>query len=200
MNKEDYMTPKEASKKLGVHWQTLRNWDANGSIETIRTPGGKRMYNVKKYLIDNNLIKDIQNITSKKKICYCRVSTLNQKSNLQNQINLMKKKYPNHEIIQDVASGLNFNRPGLNKIISLALNKELEEVVVMYKDRLARFGFELIENIIKNSSQGKIVIINNNDESPEEELTKDLVSIINVFSAKLNGMRKYKNKLKENSS
>jgi len=106
----------------------------------------------------------------------------------------MKTKYPNYEIIQDIASGLNFNRTGLNKIINMALNKELEEVVIMYKDRLARFGFELIEMIIKESSNGKITIINNSDDSPEEELTKDLVSIINVFSAKLNGLRKYKNK------
>ena len=76
----------------------------------------------------------------------------------------------------------------------MSLNKELDEVVIMYKDRLARFGFELIETIIKEASNGKITIINQTDDSPEEELTKDLVSIINVFSAKLNGMRKYKNK------
>lgn len=71
----------------------------------------------------------------------------------------------------------------------------MNEVVIMYKDRLARFGFELIENIIKEASDGKITIVNTEDESPEEELTKDLVNIINVFSAKLNGRRKYKNKL-----
>ena len=76
----------------------------------------------------------------------------------------------------------------------MAINKEIDEVVVMYKDRLARFGFELIENIIKTASNGKIIIVNDTDDTPEEELTKDLVSIINVFSAKLNGMRKYKNK------
>lgn len=187
---EDYKTPKDASKILGVHWQTLRNWDANGTIETIRTPGGKRMYNVKKYLEINN--KNIE--LEKKKICYCRVSTLGQKSDLKHQIDLMQKKYPTYEIIHDIARGLNFNRPGLNKIIKMAINKEIDEVVIMYKDRLARFGYELIENIIKDTSNGKITILNQNDESPEDELTKDLVSIINVFSAKLNGMRKYKNK------
>jgi predicted site-specific integrase-resolvase len=194
---ENYKTPKDTSKILGVHWQTLRNWDANGRIETIRTPGGKRMYNVDKYLKDNNKLDEL-NITDKiitrKKICYCRVSTLGQKSDLIHQVELMKKKYPSYEIIQDIASGLNFNRPGLNKIITMSLNKELDEVVIMYKDRLARFGFELIETIIKEASNGKITIINQTDDSPEEELTKDLVSIINVFSAKLNGMRKYKNK------
>ncbi len=189
---EDYKTPKEASKILGVHWQTLRNWDANGTIETIRTPGGKRLYNVNKYLLENNKLEIVNNI--RKKVCYCRVSTLGQKSDLIHQIELMKNKYPNYEIIQDISSGLNFNRPGLNKIIQMAINKEIEEVVIMYKDRLARFGFELIENIIKMSSNGKITILNDIDDTPEEELTKDLVSIINVFSAKLNGMRKYKNK------
>lgn len=181
------MTPKDASKKLGVHWQTLRNWDANGMIETIRTPGGKRMYNVNKYLADNKKPEEAVVEIPKKKICYCRVSTLNQKSDLQHQIDLMKKKYPNNEIITDIASGLNFNRPGLNKIIKMALNKEVDEIIVTYKDRLARFGFELLENILKESSNGKITVLNNNDDSPEEELTKDLVSIINVFSAKLNG-------------
>jgi len=187
----DYKSPKEASKMLGVHWQTLRNWDINGTIETIRTPGGKRLYNVTKYLQEHT---DKTVKIARKKICYCRVSTLNQKSDLINQINLMKKNYPNYEIIQDIASGLNFNRTGLNKIIDLALNKEIEEIVITYKDRLARFGFELIEAIIKKSSNGKIIVVNDTDDSPEEELTKDLVSIINVFSAKLNGMRKYKNK------
>jgi predicted site-specific integrase-resolvase len=184
----DYKTPKEASKILGVHWQTLRNWDTSGRIETIRTPGGKRLYNVKKYLEDNGGKEE--NVIIKRKLCYCRVSTIGQKSDLIHQIELMKNEYPNHEIIQDIASGLNFNRPGLNKIIKMALNKEISELVVMYKDRLARFGFDLIEMIIKESSDGKIIVVN--DNSPEDELTKDLVSIINVFSAKLNGLRKYK--------
>jgi predicted site-specific integrase-resolvase len=188
---EDYKTPKEASKILGVHWQTLRNWDEKGMIDTIRTPGGKRLYNVKKYLATANIENKIIE-SPKKKICYCRVSTLAQKPDLLRQIESMKEKYPNYEIIQDIASGLNFNRPGLNKIIKMALNNEIDEVVVSYKDRLCRFGFELIEMILKESSNGKITVLNNTDDSPEEELTKDLVSIINVFSAKLNGMRKYK--------
>ena len=151
---QDYKTPKEASRILGVHWQTLRNWDTNGQIDTIRTPGGKRLYNVKKYLEENNKDEVIQ--IKKKKICYCRVSTLGQKSDLVHQIELMKKTYPNYEIIQDIASGLNFNRPGLNKILKLAINKEIDEIVVLYKDRLARFGFELIEYIINETSKSKI--------------------------------------------
>jgi len=104
----------------------------------------------------------------------------------------MKHKYPNNEIISDIASELNFNRSALNKIIKYALNGEINELIVAYKDRLARFGFDLINTIIKESSNGKIIILNSSDDFPQEELTKDLVSIINAFSAKLNGMRKYK--------
>lgn len=190
-NNNDYISPKDASKILGVHWQTLRNWDRNGLIDTIRSSGGKRFYNVNKYIEINGIH---QKNKIKKNICYCRVSSINQKSDLNNQIDYMKQKYPSYEIISDIASGLNFNRHGLNKIIKYALAGELNELVVAYKDRLARFGFELIYNIIKEGSNGNIIILNSYDESPQEELTKDLVSIINVFSAKLNGMRKYNNK------
>ena len=91
-------------------------------------------------------------IKLKRNICYCRVSSQNQKSDLDNQVQFMKDKYPTYEIITDIASGLNFNRLGLNKIIRMALNNEIDEVVVAYKDRLARFGVELIEMIIKESS------------------------------------------------
>lgn len=187
---EDFKTPKDASKILGVHWQTLRNWDTNGYIDTIRTPGGKRLYNVTKYLENNNGISH----TIKRNICYCRVSTVGQKSDLENQIIYMKEKFPHHEIISDIGSGLNFKRNGLTKIIKYALNKEINEVVISYKDRLCRFGYDLVEMIINFNSNGKIIVLNNNntDNNPEDDLTKDLVSIINVFSAKLNGMRKYK--------
>ena len=104
--------------------------------------------------------------------------------------------YPNHEIIKDIASGLNFKRKGLKKIIKLALDGELEEIVVAYKDRLCRFGFDLIKDLIEEYSYGKIIILNEKKMSPEEELTTDLVSIINVFSARLNGLRKYKKEIK----
>lgn len=105
----------------------------------------------------------------------------------------MKERYPDYEIISDIGSGLNFNRSGLNKLINYSLNREIGEVVVSYKDRLARFGIELIERII-NYSDGKLIILNSYDNSPQEELTKDLVLIMNVFSAKLNGSRRYTNK------
>lgn len=108
------------------------------------------------------------------------------------QIQYMKVNYPNYMIISEIASGLNFKRPKLTKIINWAIEGKINELIIAYKDRLARFGYELIENIIKTYSGGKITVINNKEMSPEEEITKDLVSIINVFSTRVNGLRKYK--------
>lgn len=198
--KGNYYTPKEASEKLGVHWQTLRNWEKQGKIKTIRSPGGKRYYDINNFIdkIENNQENVINNeeikITNKKKICYCRVSSHSQKKELENQIKYMSKKYPNHEILYDIGSGINFNRHNLNKIINYGIKNELEELAIAYKDRLCRIGYELIENILIEYSNTKIIIENDEIKSPEEELTTDLIEIITVFSSKLYGIRSYKSK------
>ena len=193
MDKNRYFPPKKACKILGVHYKTLYNWTEKKQIETIRTPGGKRLYNVNKYIEENVNIKKKE----KRNICYCRVSTYNQKDDLKRQIEYMKKKYPTYEIIKDIGSGLNFKRKGLKRIIKYAVNGEINELVIAYKDRLCRFGYELMEHIIEEYSNGTIVKLNEIKLSPTEEMTKDLVSIINVFSARINGLRKYKKKIKE---
>lgn len=110
----------------------------------------------------------------------------------------MENKYPTFEIISDIGSGLNFKRKGLIKIIDMAINGEIEVVVITYKDRLARFGYELIERIINNYSDGTIKVENSKEEqTPTEEISKDIISIMNVYVAKINGLRKYKTKLKK---
>lgn len=91
-------------------------------------------------------------------------------------------------------------RRKLQKIISLAIEGKIGEVVVAHKDRLVRFGFDMIENIINKYSNGKIIVINNDKLSPEEEITQDLLSIINVFSARVNGLRKYKKQIKKDEN
>ncbi len=119
------------------------------------------MYNVNKYLQS----KKILNINQvRRKICYCRVSSSKQKEDLKRQIDVMKQKYPNYEFISDIGSGLNMNREGLKKIIDYAITGEIETLVIAYKDRLARFGYELIERLIKDYSNGEIKI-----EYKEEE-------------------------------
>jgi len=201
MELPQFIGGKEASKILGVHERTLYLWDKANKIETIRTPGNKRLYNINKYLKDhlpiennNNINTDeLEHLNEKIKIVYVRVSSLSQKDDLLRQKQYMINKYPNHTLIEDIGSGLNFNRKGLRKIIKLAIAGKIEELVVAYKDRLTRFGFELIEDLIKEYSNGKIIIINQNKKiEPEEELIKDMLQIMNIFVAKMNGLRKYK--------
>jgi excisionase family DNA binding protein len=200
MEYKNFIGGKEASKKLGVHQRTLYQWEEKGHIETIRTPGGKRLYNVDKY-INNIQIKNDSNISEqvevlneegKINIVYVRVSSIGQKDDLKRQKDEMVKKYPKHLLIEDIGSGINFNRKGIRKIIKLAIEGKINELVVAYKDRLTRFGYELIEDLIKEYSNGKIIILNSKEEiEPEEELAKDVLQIMNVFVAKMNGLRKY---------
>ena len=205
--KGNYYTPKDASKKLGVHWQTLRNWEKQGKIKTIRSPGGKRYYDINNFMTDiennsdikenhNSDVKENKNI--RRKICYCRVSSYSQKPELENQIKYMTEKFPNHEILYDIGSGINFNRSNLNKIINYGIKNELEELAIAYKDRLCRIGYELIEKILIENSNTNIIIENDEIKSPEEELTNDLIEIITVFSSKLYGIRSYKSKKDKN--
>ena len=126
------------------------------------------------------------------------MSNRKQKEDLERQIKEMREKFPTHIIIEDIGSGLNYNRKGLQEIMEKAINGEIEEVIVAYKDRLTRFGYEMIEWLIEKYSGGKIIILNKEEEeTPVEELTKDIVSIMNVYVAKVNGLRKYKSKLKD---
>jgi len=205
---EKYVSGKEAKKILGVHTKTLYQWEEKKWIDTIRTPGNKRLYNVEKYLRENGKKAvnvnptDVDKIDDKGKeklnISYVRVSSINQKDDLERQKEMVAEKYPNHIMIEDIGSGINLNKRGIRKIIRLAIAGRINEVVVAYKDRLARFGYELIEELIKEYSDGKIIIMNmKDDREPEEELVSDVLAIMNIFVAKMNGLRKYKKKKKQ---
>jgi excisionase family DNA binding protein len=187
-----YKTKKESCEILGIHYHTLYKLAKNGEIESAKI-GSRQMYNIDKYMKDKKIEK-----TNKKRICYCRVSSQKQKEDLKRQIEYMEKKYPTYEIISDIGSGLNFNREGFNKIIDWGIKGEVEILVVAYKDRLTRFGYELIERIIKDYSNGEIKVENKKEEeTPEEEISKDIVAIMNIYVAKMNGLRKYKKEIKE---
>jgi predicted site-specific integrase-resolvase len=128
----------------------------------------------------------------KRKIIYGRVSSNGQKDDLDRQIEVLQNTYPSYELITDIGSGVNLNRKGLRKIIDMSIRGEIDEIVIVHKDRLCRFGYELIEDLIKKYSNGKITIINKpeNKES-QEELVEDVLQIMNIFVAKMNGLRKY---------
>jgi|SRR6478672_1259433 len=191
-----FYTSNQAAKLLNIHPNTLRSWEEKNIISSFRSSiTGHRRYNIQDFLLKRN--KEEPEII-KKNICYCRVSSRNQKEELTNQINYLKLIYPNHDIITDIASGLNYKRKGLQKILDLANKGLVTELVVTYKDRLCRFGFDLIEYII-NSSGGKILVLNQLETSPQEEMVKDLTSIIHVFSCRLYGLRRYKKTIKDAS-
>lgn len=186
---EKYITGIKASKILGVHKRTLYNQDKQKTIETIRTPGGKRLYNVKKFLMDNNYNFNI----TKKNIIYARVSSAGQQNDLNRQIKILKYKYPDYKLITDIGSGMNMNRKRLRKIIDYTIKGEINELVVVHKDRLCRFGYELIKDLLEKYSNGIIIIIEKKEnKEPKEELVEDVLQIMNIFVAKMNGMRKYK--------
>ena len=190
-----YVTAKEAKLALGVCTKTLQNYDKQGKIEVIRTVGDRRRYNLRKYLEENNL-EAINNL-NRKKILYCRVSSYDRKDDLDRQIKYLQNLYKDYEIISDIGSGINFKRKGLQKILDYAIKNELEEVVITYKDRLCRIGYELIEHIITTYSKGKITIVHEIKDDRNDEITKDLIEIITVYSSKIHGTRS--NKIEKNS-
>ena len=190
---------KEASEKLGVHQRTLYQWDKKGLIKVTRTPGGKRLYDVNKFLEENNLKQNNEELLESKdekfNICYIRVSTNGQKDDLERQREVMKHNYKDYLIIEDIGSGLNLNKKGLRKIINLAIKGKINKLVIAHKDRLVRFGYELIEDLIKEYSNGEIIVLNAKEyKKPEDELVNDVLQIMNVYVAKMNGLRRYTKK------
>ncbi len=193
-----FVSGKKASEILGVQRHTLYKYEREGLIKTIRSPGGKRFYNVKEFLEKNNIdIEYKENIKKKKKrnICYARVSSHSQKEELENQKNILKKVYPDYELLYDIGSGINFKRKNFLKIIEYGLNDKLETLVVTYKDRLCRIGYDLIDTLLKNT---EIKELYNNKKSPEEEVVNDLIEIITVFSSRVYGLRSYKDSITYN--
>jgi predicted site-specific integrase-resolvase len=161
---------------------TIKSWEQTGKIKAIRTPSGVRLFDKQSILAYFDQVQEAQ--TLKKNVIYCRVSSQHQKDDLQRQIDHLRSLYPDHQLVQDIGSGVNFKRKGLQTILELALKGDLGQLVVSYKDRLARFGFELIEWII-NKQGGQVLVLDSPpDQSTEQELAQDLLSIITVFNAR----------------
>lgn len=182
----------EAAKLLGVSVQTLRRWEREGELLPDRkSEGGTRYYNLDKLL-------GLQNIETDLTIAYARVSSHDQKDDLRRQaerleIYCMAKGWT-FEVIQDLGSGMNYRKRGLKRLLDLIINRRIKRLVLTHKDRLLRFGVELVFALCE-ARQVEVVIINQGDEvSFEEELAQDVLEIITVFSARLYGSRSHKNK------
>ena len=186
---ERLYTMKEASKLLGVHIRTIQKWDKAGKIRCVRTVGGKRM-------VPESEIKRILGIHEERKIIgYARVSSNTQKDDLERQIELIKsyarEKDWEIEILKDIGSGLKEDRRSFQKLLRMVMNKEISKVIAAYPDRLTRFGFKTLEQFFKSYGT-EIIVVNREEKTPQEELVKDLITIISHFAGKLYGMRSHK--------
>ena len=195
MKQEKLLTISEASKLLGVAKSTLRRWEEEGKlIPDVRTKGGQRRYKL------SSLLPEMKhkNSYNRKTIAYARVSSYDQKDDLERQKQVLEMYCASNgwdfEILSDLGSGINYNKKGLKTLINSIIDGEVGRLVITHKDRLLRFGAELIFAICE-AKEVEVVIINKGEDTTfEEDLAKDVLEIITVFSARLYGARSHKNK------
>lgn len=197
----NYYSIGKFAKLIGKTTQTLRNWDKGGILKPNHiTESGYRYYSQEQLNHFLGLKQEKQ--LNKKIIGYCRVSSDKQKDYLKTQIENVKTymfaKGYQFEIITDIGSGVDYNKKGLNQLINMVTNSEVDKIVVLYKDRLIRFGYELIKNLCDRYGTN-IEIIDNTKETEQEELVEDLIQIITVSSCGLEIKRanKVKKMIKE---
>jgi putative resolvase len=183
----------EASKLIGVAVSTMRRWESEGRLIPERTEGGHRRYD-RDALLNYKYHKENIKLT----VGYCRVSSSDQREDLSRQVKTVSDycaaKGYQFKIIQDLGSGLNYRKKGLKELIELICHKEIEKVVINYKDRLIRFGCEIIEQLCFINDVDIEIINYSEDKNHEEELVEDVLSVITVFSARLYGSRSHKTK------
>lgn len=185
----------KAAEELGVSRDTLRRWEAAGKIEVERTPNGHRRYDLAKL----HGVKPRPPLAGRPTLGYARVSSQDQRDDLIRQVALLESFCAangwSFEVIQDLGSGLNYNKKGLQQLIKRICSGQVGRLVLTHKDRLLRFGSELVFTLCE--VYGAEVVIINQGEQPlsiEEELAQDVLEIITVFSARLYGSRSPKNR------
>lgn len=169
----------KARKHYGVSNSTLRRWADRGRVPSKRTVGGHRVY---------GLSAAVQE--TKRRIVYCRVSSGKQKDDLARQISCMADQYPEHEIVRDIGSGINFKRPGLLSILGSVMQGRVQEVVVASKDRMCRFAFDLLQWIFQRNG-AQLLVLHDEDKTPDQDFTEDILAVMQVFSCRWNGKRRY---------
>ncbi len=184
----------DACRILGVKQGILRKWDADGQIKSIRTPGGMRLFDIAS--IDTSSVLKAKEKEDPVVVLYSRVSSSKQKDDLERQREYLQSNLPDEysrcklDHVQDIGSGLNFKRPGLLQVLGRVKSGGVSTIVVASRDRLARFGFELIEWLCTEFGT-KLVVLDPEDSTPESELGKDLMSIVQVYCCRWNGKRRY---------
>ncbi|MHB8628204.1 MAG: IS607 family transposase [Aggregatilineales bacterium] len=186
-----YVRLREACERTGLHPHTLRKYADTGIIRAIRTSAGQRLFDIDSFVGDQHPAHQI---------VYARVSSPKQQDDLEQQIAYLKAKAPGVEVITDIGSGLNFERKGLNALLERCLQGDKLTVVVAHRDRLARFGFDLIEWLIERNGGQVVVLSKSAHASPPDELLQDLLTILSVFTARMHGLRHYRDEIAQDTT
>ena len=189
--------PGDFAELLGVSVKTLQRWDREGILKANRTPTDRRYYTYDQYLQFKGIKTEKDN---RQTVIYARVSTRNQKEDLQNQVTFLRqfcnaKGMIVDQCIEEYGSGLNYNRKKWNQLLEEVMEQKIKTIVVTHQDRFIRLGYDWFERFCEKFHT-TIVIVNNEELSPQEELVQDVLSILHVFSCRLYGLRKYKNQIK----
>jgi putative resolvase len=191
-------SPKEFGKLIGRTTNTLQKWDREGRLKAHRSPiTNRRYYTHDQYLEYRGLVAQEQGLT----IVYARVSGVTQKPDLANQINALEVYCKEHSIevdewMSDIGSGLNYKRKQFNRLMEMIELGQVRRLIIAHRDRLVRFGYDYFEAFCERHHT-EIVVINGESLSPEQELVRDLIAIVTVFSARLHGLRSYRKALKD---
>ena len=185
--------PGDFAELLGVSVKTLQRWDREGILKANRTPTDRRYYTYDQYLQFKGIKTEKDN---RQTVIYAR----NQKEDLQNQVTFLRqfcnaKGMIVDQCIEEYGSGLNYNRKKWNQLLEEVMEQKIKTIVVTHQDRFIRFGYDWFERFCEKFHT-TIVIVNNEELSPQEELVQDVISILQVFSCRLYGLRKYKNQIK----
>lgn len=192
---EDYVPTKTARKLLGVTTQTLRNWGEKGKINTVVTPSGVHLYSRKDLCY---ILGVPYTSTEKRKVAYCRVSSIKQKDDLERQKDFFRINYPDYELVTDIGSGINWKRKGFCSLLESAMQGDIGEIMVAHRDRLCRFAFDLLKFIFE-SKQVKLTVLDSEEyQSESTELAEDILSIIHVYSCRSMGKRRYQKQKNKN--
>jgi len=193
---EHTYSPKHFGKLIGKSVNTLQKWDRKGILPAFRSPTNRRYYTHEQYLQYRGLISSAQG----RVIVYTRVSSPSQKKDLALQKEALRVYCLEHGIkvdewVEDIGSALNYKRKGFNQVIEQIELGYVKRLVIGYQDRLVRFGYDWFEAFCERHGT-EILVMNGESFSPEEELVRDLLAIVTVFSARLHGLRSHKNAIR----
>jgi putative resolvase len=203
-NPDKWVSFKTLSQHFELDRATLKGWEKQKRFSVVRMPGGKRLYRINdiRKLLGHPVVDDQKEKIS---ILYARVSSTHQKEDLRRQIEFLQQHYPKHIVYSDIGSGLNWKRPKFTALLEAIHSNTVQQLVVLHKDRLCRFGFELLEWLCQKHNT-KLVVhsrcvhasasnqLCTSFQSPHEELADDLLAVVNVFVACANGRRAGENR------